>query len=255
MLQKFIGNIFRKSATRKKADFKFTKIEKKLRYQFSNKDLLFQAFKHSSYLSVTKENPYYSNERLEFLGDAVLELIVTDFLYRCNPHTLEGELTKIKSVLVSRNVLGAIVTNLDLGQYLLVDKGEEKTGGKKRSSNLANLFEAIIGAIYLDGGLQEAEKMVQSVLLNNYQELINDKNYINYKSILLEFTQSEGLGNPVYKLHDESGPDHEKIFVMNVCVKGKATASGAGRSKKIAEQESARNLLKIIAPHLIEQSD
>jgi ribonuclease-3 len=255
MLLKFVRNILQKSVTRKKAVFKFAEIEKKLNYRFNNKDLLIQAFKHSSYLSITKENPCESNERLEFLGDAVLELVVTEYLYQCNPHTLEGELTKIKSVLVSRSALGEIVTSLDLGQYLLMDRGEEKTGGKERSSNLANLFEAIIGAIYLDGGLQEADKFIQNVLLTNYRDFINNKNYINYKSILLEFTQSEGLGNPFYQLHDESGPDHEKMFVMNVSVKGSATACGKGRSKKIAEQESARNLLKNIAPHLIESDD
>jgi ribonuclease-3 len=253
MLRKFLRNFFQISDIRKKNHFNFQAIESRLNYQFNNKDILSQAFKHSSFLAVTKEDAYESNERLEFLGDAVLDLVVTEFLYLQKPYTQEGELTKIKSVLVSRGVLAEVVANLELGQYLLMDRGEEKTGGKERNSNLSNLYESIIGAIYLDGGLKQAHAFILNSLLKNYEEFIINENFINYKSILLEHTQAECASNPVYRLQQETGPDHEKEFVMNVSVKDIGSASGKGRSKKIAEQESAKNLLREIAPQLIEK--
>ena len=253
MLRKFLRNIFQTSAYRKKNNLNFAAVESRLNYQFNDKDILSQAFKHSSFLAVTKEDAYESNERLEFLGDAVLDLVVTEFLYLQKPYTQEGELTKIKSVLVSRGVLAEVVANLDLGQYLLMDRGEEKTGGKERNSNLSNLYESIIGAIYLDGGLKQAHSFILDSLLKNYEEFIINENFINYKSILIEYTQAECAANPIYRLHQETGPDHEKEFVMNVNVNGIGSASGTGRSKKIAEQESAKNLLREIAPHLIEK--
>jgi len=169
----------------KAANINYAKIEKIIQYRFNDINLLYKAFKHRSYLSISKEESFNSNERLEFLGDAILDLVVTEFLYTSFPQKSEGELSKIKSVLVSRNVLADIVSDLDLGKYLLMDRGEEKTGGKKRASNLANLYEAIIGAIYIDGKLRKAKKFIQDSLLIYTEKLFNDKNYLNYKSILL----------------------------------------------------------------------
>ena len=223
-------------------------IENILQYKFREKDLLLTAFKHSSYLPITKEKYHKSNERLEFLGDAVLDLVVTEFLYISMPKRSEGELSKIKSVLVSRNVLAEVVASLELGSHLMVNRGEEKTGGKKRPSNLANLYEAILGAVYLDGGLKKAKSFIEHTLLSRHERLINHQNFINYKSILLEYIQSMGPGSPNYDLVKESGPDHEKKFIMNVCVGEGQVAQGEGRTKKLAEQAAARNLLKKIAP-------
>ena len=228
-------------------------IEKILQYKFRDRDLLLTAFKHSSYLPVTKEKYHKSNERLEFLGDAVLDLVVTEFLYTSMPKTSEGELSKIKSVLVSRNVLAEVVASLELGYHLMVNRGEEKTGGKSRPSNLANLYEAVLGAVYLDGGLKKAELFIEHTLLSRHEKLLNHQDFINYKSILLEHIQSLGPGSPNYILVNESGPDHEKKFIMNVCVGDGHEARGEGRTKKIAEQEAARNLLKKIAPEKLTQ--
>jgi ribonuclease-3 len=228
-----------------------SKIEKIIQYRFNNINLLYKAFKHRSYLSITKEEAFESNERLEFLGDAILDLAVTDFLYISFPQKSEGELSKIKSVLVSRSVLADIVSDLDLGKYLLMDHGEEKTGGKERASNMANLYEAIIGAIYIDGKLSKAKKFIQDSLLIYTEKLFNDKNYLNYKSILLEFAQGKGLPNPIYHLIDAIGPDHQKHFVIRVQMDHNEYAEGEGKSKKIAEQEAARNLIFKIAPQLI----
>lgn len=226
-------------------------VEKILHYKFRNTDLLLTAFKHSSYLPISKEKYHKSNERLEFLGDAVLDLVVTEFLYTSMPKTSEGELSKIKSVLVSRKVLAEVVANLNLGYHLMVNRGEEKTGGKTRPSNLANLYEAILGAVYLDGGLKNAESFIEHTLLTRHKTLLNHQSFINYKSILLEYIQSLGPDSPNYVLINESGPDHEKRFIMNVSVKNGEEAQGEGRTKKIAEQAAARNLIMKIAPELI----
>ncbi len=232
-------------------DLDISAIENMIRYKFRNLDLLYTALKHSSFLPITKEKPYRSNERLEFLGDAVLDLVVTEFLYLNFPKTLEGELSKMKSVLVSRNVLAEVVSNLELGKHLLINRGEEKTGGRTRPSNLANLYEAILGAIYLDGGLKPARTFVEKTLLKSYEGLLNHKSFINYKSILLEYVQGQGPGNAIYHVIEESGPDHEKKFVMDVSIGGKERAQGWGKSKKLAEQAAAYNLLKKIAPDLL----
>jgi len=223
-------------------------VESIIEYKFKDRKLLSTAFTHSSYLSISGGASYDSNERMEFLGDAVLDLVVTEFLYKSKPKTREGTLSKMKSVLVSRKVLAEVIANLGLGQFLLVNFGEEKTGGKKRPSNLANLYETILGAIYLDGGLVKAREFIEDTLLNNHQLVLQNESFVNYKSILLELAQGTGGNGPYYELIDESGPDHEKRFVMDVHLGDHICARGSGRSKKVAEQRAAHNLLKDIAP-------
>ncbi len=219
-------------------------VEKKINYQFKDKSLILKAFKHRSYLNLTHENSIESNERLEFLGDAVLDLIIADHLYQAFPEENEGKLSKKRSVLVSRPVLAQISEEIGLGEYLLLDKGEEKTGGRKRLNNLANLFESVLGAIYLDGGISAARKFVKQFVINNSERLLKVKRYHNYKSALLEKSQSKGWGNPVYQIVHESGPDHNKQFVVRVNVNKRWIAKGVGSSKKQAEQLAARNALK-----------
>ncbi len=214
MLKKLIESTTHFFESNKNLELDIPAVEKVLNYRFKNKSLLNQAFKHRSYLTVNKEDDWNSNERLEFLGDAVLELVVTEFLYTIHPQTAEGELSKQKSVLVSRKLLAELVRDKDLGKFLLVNRGEEKTGGRKRTSNLANLFESLVGAIYLDGGLKPAQKFIEALLLARYEVLVNEEQYINYKSILLEYAQGLGMRGPVYQLLSESGPDHEKIFTI-----------------------------------------
>lgn len=222
------------------------KLEKKLEYTFQDKELILKALRHRSYLSLTNQNDVESNERLEFLGDAVLDLIVTEHLYKDFKGQSEGLLSKKKSILVSRQVLAHLTENLGLGEYLLINKGEEKTGGRRRLSNLANLFEAILGAIYLDSGIKSAEKFVNRILLGQRDEFLKTKSYFNYKSSLLEFAQAKGWGFPRYEILAESGPDHEKRFTVRVSINDKWTAEGIGRSKKKAEQRAAQNVLKKI---------
>lgn len=225
----------------------FEKIESKINYKFKDKNLLFKAFKHRSYLNVTHESNIESNERLEFLGDAVLDLIVADHLYHTFSEEDEGKLSKKRSILVSRPVLAQIAEEMGLGEFLLLDKGEEKTGGRKRLNNLANLFESVLGAIYLDGGVEAARKFVDRYIIQHRERLLHVKRYHNYKSELLEKAQSKGWGNPVYQIVHESGPDHNKQFVVRVNVNKRWIAKGVGSSKKKAEQLAARNALKKLA--------
>ncbi|MGD9897501.1 MAG: ribonuclease III [Calditrichaceae bacterium] len=222
------------------------KLEKILEYTFQDKELILKALRHRSYLSLTHEDNIESNERLEFLGDAVLDLIVTEHLYKDFKGQSEGVLSKKKSILVSRQVLGHLTDKLGLGEYLLINKGEEKTGGRRRLSNLANLFEALLGAIYLDSGIKSAENFVYRNLLDQRDEFLKTKSYFNYKSSLLEFAQAKGWGFPKYEILAEEGPDHEKQFIIQVNVNDKWSATGTGRSKKNAEQRAAQNVLKKI---------
>jgi len=248
ILQKFI-NLF----SSQQSDFQSEQIERIINYKFRNKSTLLKAFKHRSYLSVTKEDQTESNERLEFLGDAILDHATTFFLYNLYPDYAEGNLSQMKSVLVSRPVLAEICLGLEIGKYLLIDKGEEKTGGRTRKSNLANLYEAIIGAMYLDGGFKVSEQFINDTLFKKIDNILQKKQYLNYKSILLEYSQSIKMGSPRYETISETGPDHNKKFVIRVYLNGTQNADGEGRSKKLAEQDAAHNLLKIIMPNLIEK--
>jgi len=229
-------------------------IEKIIGYTFKDPNLLFKAFTHQSFLAFQPGSEFDSNERLEFLGDAVLELIVTQYLYHTYPEQREGELSKIKSVLVSRRVLAKIVLDLDLGQFLLMNRGEERTGGRTRVSNLANLYESVLGAVYLDGGLIPAQRFIRETLLGQRDRIISDERNVNYKSVLLEYAQGKKIGAPHYRLIDDSGPDHEKTFTVEVLLSSGQTARGMGLSKKLAEQEAAQELIRRIAPQLLENN-
>ncbi len=218
--------------------------EKKFHLHFHHPELIITALKHRSYLNITNEDRIFSNERLEFLGDAVLDLVVTHYLYEKFPKRTEGELSKIKSILVSKPVLADVANQVSLGDFVLINWGEEKTGGRKRQSILADAMEAIIGAIYLDQGLEAAREFIHTHLLRNFQKIIKRGLYKNYKSILLEFAQSKGWEVPSYKVVREEGPDHAKEFVIEVYVDDQKMGEGRGRSKKIAEQQAARQAVK-----------
>jgi ribonuclease-3 len=221
-------------------------LEKKLQYKFSEKKYLIQSLKHRSILNITKEERIESNERLEFLGDAVVNLAVTHFLYDEYPDMEEGVLSKRKAILVSREVLAIIAQMLDLGEFVFLTRGEEKTGGRSRTSILANVYEAIVGAIYLDSGYKEAKKFIFRTLWTNHKKYIQHEEFKNYKSRLLEFAQKNQLGLPSYKVIREEGPDHDKTFFVEVSLKNTTIGKGSGKSKKQAEQHAANDALKNI---------
>lgn len=208
--------------------------------QFVNPALAVTALKHRSFLNMSNEPRVFSNERLEFLGDAVIDLVVTHFLYEKFPGETEGHLSKVKSILVSKPVMADIATEMQLGDLVLMNRGEEKTGGRRRKSILADAFEAIVGAIYLDLGMQEAQNFIYTYLLNDFKKIIHKGLYRNYKSILLEHAQGNGDGLPNYRVTQELGPDHSKEFVIEVWIGTEKLGDGRGKSKKLAEQEAAK---------------
>ncbi|MBD3224955.1 MAG: ribonuclease III [Caldithrix sp.] len=244
MLKKIIQRIGFTSGSQDSGSLDYPAIEERINYTFSDKALLLRAFKHRSYLTITGEKTFESNERLEFLGDAVLDMIVTEHLYNYYAREDEGTLSKKKAILVSRKVLSRIISELELGQFLLLNRGEVKTGGKSRQSNLANLFEALLGAIYLDSNFKQAQIFVHNFLLERMDEFLNLRTYFNYKSSLLEYVQARGWKYPEYKVVEEEGPDHNKQFKVTVTVNNQFSAYGVGKSKKNAEQNAARYLMR-----------
>ena len=215
--------------------------EQKINYEFKNKEYILEALTHSSYSNENKNYPF--NERLEFLGDSVLSIVISDYLFKKETKLPEGELTKIRANIVCEESLSEVSKNIHLGKYMLLGKGEEATGGRERISILADALEAVIAAIYLDGGI----KCAREFILTNMEKIINDsikgKIFRDYKTHLQEVLQSKGEVNIWYKLIDEKGPDHNKKFVMQVGIDSKILGFGEGKSKKEAEQVAARKAL------------
>ncbi len=207
---------------------------------FRDVSLLQQAFIHSSYIN---ENPVFhlpDNERLEFLGDALLSFVVAEKLYHEFPQFGEGELTEIRVSLVRQETLAEIAAELKLGNYLYLGKGEEVSGGRQRQTNLADVFEALIGAIFLDQGLDAARDFVFHKLSKRFQEVSAKGSGRNYKALLQEFTQAKYKQLPVYRLVEVSGPDHDKVFAVEVALGDRTLGTGSGKSKRTAEMEAAR---------------
>jgi ribonuclease III len=212
-----------------------------------DRSLLNQAFTHSSYLNEHGFSESEGNERLEFLGDAILGAIITDYLYHNYPSLQEGELSKIKSVVVSRRLLARISKQLDLGRFLLLGRGEDQTGGRKRGSILANLFEALLGSIYLSNGIKKTTSFALRMLEPEMLRIAAGKTITDTKSLLQEIAQRLHGVIPRYKVVHTEGPDHDKSFVVEVRLLDCLTGSGEGKSKKSAEQLAAKSALTNLA--------
>ena len=217
-------------------------LENCIGHAFENKDLLITALTHSSYANENKAKSVQCNERLEFLGDAVLGVIVAEYLYSKFPDLPEGRMTRLRSELVCERNLSHVAVELNLGENLLLGRGEERSGGGRRPSILADAVEAVIAAVYLDGGKQEAEKFVYKFILSGFEA--GDKYERDYKTELQEFIQRKAGQVLTYKLTSESGPDHEKVFTVDALLNGQIISSGRGHSKKDAEQAAARSALE-----------
>lgn len=214
--------------------------------------MLITALKHRSYLDDAGEARVLANERLEFLGDAVLDLVVSDYFYHLRSQDEEGTLTNIKSTLVSGPVLVAQARKLRLGEYLLLSENEAHSGGRNRESILEDAFEAVIGAIYLDGGIKPARQFVQRFLLSEADKILGQASLKNYKSMLLEYAQSLSKEPPVYSVLQEFGPDHDKRYLVEVSLDGAVIGAGTGRTKKQAEQRAAAEGIKKIHAERLE---
>lgn len=215
---------------------RYAALESRIGYHFHDHSLLLQALTHSSYANERKIHKVPDNERLEFLGDAVLELVSSEMIFLEHAQMTEGEMSKLRASLVCEPSLAYCAREIGLGDYLFLGKGEQATGGAQRDSILSDALEAVIGAIFLDGGFTNAKEFIGRHVLN---DLENKKLFFDSKTILQEIVQGRGKGKVVYELVSESGPDHNKTFVVRTVVEGTLEMSGSGRTKKAAEQEAA----------------
>ena len=218
-------------------------IEVRLGYKFRNPLLLAEALTHPS-LAYESQKAHFDNQRLEFLGDSVLQLVLTEHLFRKFPESPEGHMTKLRAQLVSRHALAQFATNLQLGHYILLGKGEEASGGRKRASTLADALESLIGAIYLDSGYQSARELVLRLFEQGIGLVAESQTESNPKGSLQETLQSMGNEAPRYRIMGESGPDHRKVFHAQVLWRDMVLAQGRGKSKKEAEVRAALEALR-----------
>jgi len=219
-------------------------LEDALGYRFENQELLREALRHSSYANEHRGAEATSNERLEFLGDSVLGFVTAEFLFRRRPDSPEGELTRIRARLVCEESLYEVAQRIDLGRYLCLGHGEEAGGGRERASILADATEAVIAAVYLDGGIEAASALIHRLLLDDATEVRAAEKRLDYKTALQELVQRKPGRTVVYRLTGETGPDHAKTFSVSVLLGDEVAGSGSGRSKKEAEQMAARDALE-----------
>ena len=229
-------NYLSKYTRKRNMSRKLKELENRIEYHFQDKSLLKQAMMHSSYINEQHLQKHCCNERLEFLGDAVLELVSSEFLYRAHPKVSEGELTRSRASMVCEPSLAFCARDIELGSYLLLGKGEEATGGRERDSVTSDAMEALIGAIYLDSGFTSAKEFIHRFILS---DLENKKLFFDSKTILQEIVQAKESKSVDYRLLGEEGPDHNKVFYVEAYIGENCYGTGKGRTKKAAEQEAA----------------
>jgi ribonuclease-3 len=234
-----------KERTHEKRRAKFKELQQKIGIFFTNEKLLIQAFTHSSYVNEHRRRPQADNERLEFLGDAVLELTVSQYLFKKFPHMSEGELTKLRAAIVCEPSLVKFANALSFGELVLLGKGEELTGGRTRPALLADVFEAFIGALYLDQGMDAVVQFLGQTIFPKIDEGAFS-HVMDFKSQLQELVQRDGIGVLEYTILEEKGPAHNKEFVSRVSLNGKELGIGVGKSKKEAEQHAAQMALETL---------
>ncbi len=220
----------------------FKDIERRIGHSFRNPELLERALTHKSYANENKV-PYH-NERMEFLGDAVLSLVVSEYLMKTCPDSSEGDLSRLRAAVVSEPSLAAIAREIKLGNHILLGKGEEQTGGREKVSLLADCLEALIASVYLDGGLSGAEELVTLLFEERIKKTCTAGGTLDYKTELQELCQERLRQLPEYRIVSESGPDHQKQFEVEAWIKGRLYGRGTGRSKKEAEQRAAKEALE-----------
>lgn len=218
-------------------------LENRIGYTFCDNTLLLQALTHSSYTNEQKINKQRNYERLEYLGDAVLELVTSEFLFQRYEDMPEGQLSKTRSSMVCEPALAFCARDLELGNFIRLGKGEEISGGRNRDSIISDVMEAVIGAIYLDGGFEVAGDFIRKFILS---DLENKQLFYDSKTLLQELVQSMYHSNVTYELLEEKGPEHDKLFLVHACINGNIISKGEGRTKKAAEQQAAYDALMIL---------
>ncbi len=222
-------------------------LEQLIHYEFKKEEILIEALTHSSYTNEHKNKHLPNNERLEFLGDAVLSIVISEHLFNLLTDIPEGKLTRLRSKIVCESTLAKCAKNIELGSHMQFGKGEEMTGGRDRESILADAFEALIAAIYLDGGLDSAKEFIHSQMDSFVQDAIEGKIFLDYKTHFQELIQNDKYNKIHYEVVDEEGPDHCKTFYTEVYLNDDVVGHGSGRSKKEAEQDAARYALEHMA--------
>ncbi|MDR3013309.1 MAG: ribonuclease III [Chitinispirillales bacterium] len=238
-MRNFLSSLFRRK--KQSPDPKLGAFQEIIGYNFRNTVLLKHALTHKSLAGQDDALGLLSNERLEFLGDSVVNCLVTEYLYFTYPNKSEGHLSKIKSLIVSRKILGEIALELSMGDFLIMSPAEEKSGGRARMSTVSNAFEAVIGAMYIDGGLEIVKKFLVRFLFGRINGFLEDESNVNYKSKILEMSQRDGFGAPRYVTTEANGPDHAKQFKVKIYIDGVEMGEGTGGSKKIAQQVAAQS--------------
>lgn len=218
-----------------------SEVENRIGYAFKQKELLKQAITHSSFINELKINKWDSYQRLEYLGDAVLELSISEYLFHNHPDMSEGKMSKLRASMVCEQALAFCAKDIQLGEFILLGKGEESGGGRERNSIISDVFEAIVGAVYIDGGFEEAKKFVAKYVLEDIGER---QLFVDSKSILQEMVQAESQSKLQYKLIGECGPEHNKEFEVAVYIDNQCMATAIGHNKKDAEQKAAYSALK-----------
>lgn len=222
-------------------------LQEAIGFPFADDSLLREALVHRSYINENPSFPSCDNQRLEFLGDALLDFVAGDYFYRHYPKMREGELTSLRAALVKEETLARFAQALDLGHYLYLGRGEEESGGRERPSLLADAFEALVGALYLDGGVKAAKRFILRFLEPETERIVAQGEVRDYKSLFQEEAQRRFQATPLYRTVDERGPDHNKVFIVEVLIEDKVYGRGEGRSKQASEQEAARQALEKIA--------
>ncbi len=216
---------------------------------FKSKELFKQAFIHRSFLNETKE-VLASNERLEFLGDSILSFVISEYLYQTYPHFNEGILTNIRSLVVNTRSLANVAKDYELGTYLMLSRGEEESKGRQNESLLANSVEALIGALFLDQGIEAVKNFILPIFTARIETIVKNKSFKDPKSLLQEYVQAQKQNSPLYKVMLEEGPPHAKVFTIGVYVQENLLGQGTGRSKQLAEEHAAQEALT----HILEQN-
>ena len=219
-------------------------LQESIGYTFNNQELLQIALTHRSSLNDPTIKESY--ERLEFLGDAILEMLISTFLFEKYPDKMEGYLTAARSAIVRTESLSQIAKGFNLGSFIRMSKGEESTGGRNNDSTLEDVIESLIGAIYIDGGLESAKVFFEKFIIPKADTVVNENRLKDSKSLLQELVQAKGLSTPIYQIVKEIGPDHDKTFETSVVVDGNQVATGIGKSKQEAEQQAAQKALELI---------
>jgi ribonuclease-3 len=213
--------------------------------EFENEQLRSLAFTHRSYLNENKNTPE-SNERLEFLGDSILSFDVSTAIYQQYPHLEEGELTSLRSVLTNTQTLYLVSQSLGLGELLKMSKGEDESGGRSNKTILANTYEAVVGGLFLDGGIEKARDFITTTIINNQNEFVGQQGLKDSKSMLQEFMQEKYKVSPDYRILNEQGPDHDKTYTSGVFLNGEQVAAGTGHSKQEAEKDAAQKAIEVL---------